>query len=173
MKTATRFRLGGFTLVELVITIVIIGILSAATVAYYINATAQHGMTTQADKFRRDLSHIQLLAISQGQRLMINASGSGYTVTSCTPSSACGTTNCGSPLYSVDLNDPSVGLNNVSIAASPTNPLCFDSLGRPQDAGGLITANPATTYTLSGGGRSTDVTITVLPVTGFAQLVSY
>ncbi len=163
--TTTRIasvRSGGFTLIELIITMILIGILSAAVMTN-INAMAQHSVTTQADQLRRNLSHIQLLAISQGKRLRLTADTTSYTVTSCAISSCSGT----NPV----VTDPTTGLpfivpltDGVTLSDST---LDFDSLGRPQLDGSLITDNPARTYTLSGSGNCVDVS--VLPITGFAN----
>jgi type II secretory pathway pseudopilin PulG len=150
----------GFTLLEFVI--LLIGILSV-TVAIKLTARNQHSVTIQADEFRRNLSHIQLLAISKDQRLRLSVNSGGYTVATCT-TSACSATN--------PLTDPATGQNfSVSlidgVTFSSASTLDFDSLGRPQTGGNLIAANPARSYTLGSSGRS--VTVTVLPITGFAQ----
>ncbi len=158
----TSIRCRGFTLIELVITMVMMGILSAVVVTD-ISAKAQHSVTTQADQFRRNLSHLQLLAISRGARLRLTvaAGGAGYSVATCA-TSACTTRSA--------LVDPETGANFSvvldGVTLSPAgNILDFDSLGRPQSGGSLITATRS--YTLTGSGRS--VSVTVLPVTGFAQ----
>ncbi len=152
----------GFTLLEFVIIILMIGILSA-TVSLKLSAPGQHSVTTQADVFRRDLSHIQLLAISTDQRLRLSVNTGGYTVATCT-TSACSATN--------PLNDPATGQNfsvtlTDGVTFSSASTLDFDSLGRPQTGGSLIATNPARSFTLGSSGRS--VTVTVLPITGFAQ----
>lgn len=158
-RTALRCR--GFTLVELIITILLIGIFSAVMVIN-ISAKIGHSVTTQADQLRRDLSHIQLLAISRSSRLRLLVNSGGYTVVACA-TSACSTTNA--------LTDPATGENfsvtlTDGVTLSPSgSTLDFDSMGRPQSGGSLMATNR--TYTLSGSGRS--VWVTVLPVTGFAQ----
>ena len=158
----TRLRCRGFTLIELVITLVMMGILSAVVVTD-ISARAQHSVITQADQFRRNLSHLQLLAISRGARLRLTvaAGGASYSVATCA-TSACTTRSA--------LVDPETGANFSvvldGVTLSPAgNILDFDSLGRPQSGGSLIIA--ARSYALTGSGRS--VSVTVLPVTGFAQ----
>ncbi len=157
----------GFTLLELAIVIILIGVLSA-TVMINLQTVAQHSVTVQAELFKRNLSHIQLLSISQSRRLRlsVNALGTSYSVVSCT-TSACTTTNT--------LTDPATGANfNIAltdgVTLTPTNNILdFDSLGRPQSGGNLIAASPARTYIFAGNGRS--VQITVSPITGFAQIV--
>jgi len=167
MRRITSIRSAGFTLVELIIAMVTIGVLSAVVMTN-INAKARHDVTTQADQLRRDLSHIQLLAISTSARLRltVNPGGASYTVTSCTTTTVCST----------PVTDPATGGNfSVTLATGVTftapaalpNTLDFDSLGRPVAGATLTCVNPACTYTLNGSNRS--VTVTVLPVSGFAQ----
>jgi hypothetical protein len=131
-----------------------------------LSANTQHKATTQADMLRRNLSHLQLLAISRSARLRLTvlSGGGSYKVETCNTSACSGTT----PLDP----DPATGLNfNVNLAAdgvtlSPAGTLDFDSLGRPVSGATLITTNPAYTYTLTGSGNCVDVR--VLPITGFA-----
>lgn len=159
MKNALR----GFTLAEFIITIVILGILSAAVMTN-MSAKAQHSVITQADQLRRNLSHTQFLAISRGARLRLTTSANGYAVTVCA-SSACAATSAlidpaTGQAFSVTLTD--------GVTLSPAgNTLDFDSLGRPASGGSLLSTNPARTYTLTGSGRS--VSVSILPLTGFAQ----
>lgn len=154
-------KVHGFTLIELVLTIVILGVL-AASVMISIGARARHSVTTQADQFRRDLSRLQLLAISRNNRVRLTISADGRTYSA----SACVTSACTNGLI-----DPATGQNfSVTLVdatlAPVSNVLDFDTLGRPQSGGALVTANPARTYVMSGSGR--DVTVKVLPITGFA-----
>lgn len=158
-KSCNAYR--GFTLVELVITIIIISVLSAVAISN-ITARNQHSVTVQADQFRRALSHLQLLAISQSLRLRLSTSSTNYTAVSCTTSACTSTAALTDPAtgqsFSVDLTD------GAAIAPA-NNILDFDSLGRPQSSGSLkITTS---TYTLSGNGNC--VQISVLPITGFAS----
>lgn len=150
----------GFTIVEFVIVMLIIGILSTV-VALQFSAQGKHSVTVQADQFRRDLSHLQLIAISQSKRLKLSTASGGYTAAVCT-TSACGATTA--------LTDPVTGVPfsvtlTDGVALAPAGTLDFDSLGRPQTGGSLVTATQ--TYTFSVTGRS--VSVTVLPITGFAQ----
>jgi MSHA pilin protein MshC len=154
----------GFTMVELVIVMLIIGILSTV-VALQFGAQGKHSVTVQADQFRRDLSHLQLIAISQSKRLKLSTASGGYTVAVCT-SSACGATTAltdpaTGAAFSVTLSD---GVALAPVGSTLAN-LDFDSLGRPQSGGSLVTVTQ--TYRFSVTGRLVDVS--VLPITGFAQ----
>lgn len=157
---------GGFTLIELVITIIVLGILSAVVLTN-INAKAQHSVTAQADEFRRNLSHLQLLAISQGGRLQLSVGSGGYSV--CTAATAtCDTASA--------INDPATGapfsfaLTDGAAFTSGTGTYYFDSLGRPVAAAtGAALVTGTISFNLNGVGRATDVTVSVRPITGFAQ----
>lgn len=161
-----RKSCGGFTLVELVITIIVMGILSAVVLTN-IGAKAQHSVTAQADEFRRALSHMQLLAISQGVRLKLSVVAAGYSVctaltATCDAASAINDPATGAPF--------SVALTDGAAFTSGTGNYYFDSLGRPVSAAtGAALVTGTTSFSLNGVGRATDVTVAVLPITGFAQ----
>lgn len=156
----------GFTLIELVIMIVIIGILSAAGIINF-NAQKQHSITVQADELRRDLSHLQLLAISGQGRLQLTVTANSYaicaaTVTTCNAASAIIDASTGQS-FSTTLTDGATFISGIGN-------YYFDSLGRPvtnATSSALLTTQ--TTFQLNGVSRSTPVTVTVLPITGFAQ----
>lgn len=159
----------GFTLIELVITIVIIGILSAVVMVNF-GAKAQHSVTVQADEFRRNLSHMQLLAISQGLRLKLKVDATSYTVTSCPDSNCDGvvTDPATGASFSTTLTDDVKFVDSSGAALGAASSYYFDSLGRPVTATGDLRAT-AMTFGLNGVGRSTDVIVSALPITGFAQ----
>lgn len=169
MKRVFSWRPGrGFTLVEFVIVIVVIGIL-AAVVVTNLGARAQHSVTTQADQFRRDLSRAQLLAISQGKRLKLTVTATSYSV--CLASTA--TCDATGAMSDPTLDTPSgkfhVALEDPVRFTQGAGTYYFDSLGRPITvAGALLTA--AMSFGLNGAGRSNDATVAVLPITGFAQI---
>ena len=155
----------GFTLIELVITMLFISVLSAA-VALKLTARTGHSVNTQADQLRRDLSRIQLMAISRSTRLHLEVGSGSYTVTSCTTPPSCSTTTA--------VTDPLTG-QSFTVTADTLQAgtsLDFDSLGRPQSGGSLISAstNPARTYTLSDSGSGTSVDVCVRPITGLAYV---
>lgn len=156
----------GFSLIELVITMVILGVLSAVVFVNF-GAKTQHGVIIQADEFRRNLSHIQLLAISQGVRLKLSVVSAGYSVC------AASTTTCDPTNPNNAITDPATGDKfNVTLTDATftvgTGLHYFDTLGRPVVGASAATLVPGTTlFTLAGGGQSASVT--VLPVTGFAQ----
>ncbi len=157
-----RCRQHGFTVMELIIVILVIGVLAASVFASF-SGLDQQRVVLQADLLRRDLSHLQLMAISQRQRLwlFVAADGSGYYV--------CNSSNC----TGANVIDPATRENfavtlpgGVTLAASPGGSLEIDGLGRPSSGAVLISAVPAKMYTLSGADRQ--ATVRVNPITGFA-----
>jgi len=170
MPRITRTRSGGFSLLELVAVLIVVSILAAA-VALRMDSTTERAATNQADQLRRNLAHVQVLAMGWGVTLRLTVAVNGYTVTCqtvLTPASP--------PCASVGLvpKDPATGddftvtlTDNVTLAAVGGNTVDFDSLGRPTSGGSLIATNPARTYTLTGGTRT--ATVSLLPVTGFAS----
>ena len=165
-------RLGGFTVVELVITMVLIGILSAV-VANRISAKGQHSVTVQADLLRRNLSHLQLLAISESVRLNLTVVSGGYTVSSCSASGCTGTVTdpATGAAFSVNVTTNDDGSASGVTFTGGIGSYYFDSLGRPVVAatGGNL-ATLSSVFTLSGSGNC--VQVTVLPITGFATAAS-
>lgn len=161
-------RFGGFTLIELVVTMLLIGTLSAV-VMNRISSKDQQSVMVQADLLRRNLSHLQLLAISQGLRLRLLVASGAYTVTSCPD------LNCAAVV-----KDPATGASfTVNVASnddgsasgvgfsSGTGSYYFDSLGRPVAAWTGDALNTASIpLTLKGSSRC--VQVNVLPITGFA-----
>jgi hypothetical protein len=111
---------------------------------------------------------VQALALGWGVRLRVavSADGTSYSVT-------CRTALARAPCIAVGdtVVDPATGQSfTVTLAGGAISPassvLDIDSLGRPVDNTGLLSSNPAMTYTLSGGGRW--ATVEVQPITGFA-----
>lgn len=158
----------GFTLIEFIVVMLVISVL-AVTVVVRVSAKNQSAAIIQADQLRRDISHIQMLALSWGVslRLVTAVDGASYTVSCLT--AAAGTA-C--PSVGTVPTDPATGQGfSVALAdgvrITPAgNTLDFDSLGRPLSSGSLITANR--TYTLTGSGTSASVS--VRPITGFAEV---
>ncbi|MGE5650578.1 Tfp pilus assembly protein FimT/FimU [Noviherbaspirillum sp. UKPF54] len=159
----------GFTLIEMIVVMSIISIL-AATMVVQMSATSARAAINQADQLRRNLSHIQMLALGWGVTLRLStaADGKSYSVT-------CRGTNANTPCTTIGTvpADPATGqsftvilTDNVLIAPT-SNTVDFDSLGRPTSGGALIATNPVRTYTLTGNGAS--ATVTLQPVTGFAE----
>lgn len=161
---ANRNRNGGFTLIEFVVVIVILGVVSTYAIVK-IPSPAEATLPSQARTLASNLRHAQNLAITWGERLVVSASGSSYSV-------ACRTAATTAPCNASPVIDPVTGSSfrvslqkGVSFGTPTTASLDFDSLGRPVDSNGvLLTAEPSASYTLSSG-RSTQ-TVTVARLSG-------
>ncbi len=155
----------GFSLTELVMIMVITAIL-AAYVVTRVSDTASTTGSTQAQQFARDLRHAQMLAMTLGKQLCVNAAGSSYSVSDTTAGSP-PTCNAGA------MTDPTTGaafsvtLESASFTTVPAPVLRFDSLGRPS-TGSAPTATDPTTYVLAAGGSNW--TIDVRRVTGLVEV---
>ena len=86
MKLIVMGRQRGFSLTELVMIMVITAILAVYAVAR-IGDTASSTGSTQAQQFARDLRHAQMLAMTLGKQLCVNAAGSSYSVSDTTAGS--------------------------------------------------------------------------------------
>lgn len=159
--TATR-PARGHSLLELTIVTAVVGLLASIAVVRFQPPSGQ-SLTLQTDQLRRDLSNVQMLAISRSLRLRLSANGSSYTV------QACESAACTAP---TTLTNPATGSAFVvpmqhGVQISSASALIVDSLGRPASASGVITTHPAARFELSVAGRSTRVD--VAPLTGRAR----
>jgi hypothetical protein len=125
-----------------------------------------------ADSLRRDLGHIQSLALTYGIALRLNLSTTGYMVTCLATVPPCATV--GGTLidpttsHAFAVTFPS-GLTMTGLNSSNAT-VDFDSIGRPISSGTLIATNPARTLALTGASKTSYIYLR--PITGFAE-VSY
>jgi type II secretory pathway pseudopilin PulG len=164
-----RARTGGVTLVELVIYMLIVATLGI--VAFLSFAPGPISARYQAERLRTDLRHMQMLALTWGQRLRVTSASGNYFVT-CVGSTigVCATSpsTCGNAI-----TDPATGSafcvtleSGLALSTAATN-FDVDSLGRPVDsAGALLPGN--TTYDVTASGQK--YTLTVRPITGFVSV---
>lgn len=159
---------GGYTLIEMIAVMLIISIMTA-TVAIRMSSASERAVINQADQLRRDIAHVQALALSWGVRLRLSiaSDGTGYSVNCLvivanTPCTSLVT----SPIDPATGQSFSVTLTDEVLIAPASNTVDFDSLGRPVSGGIPLSASPVRTYTLSSPGKS--VKVTVQPITGFA-----
>ena len=156
--SVTRRRMPGFTLVELVSVLVLVGILSVYVVSKAMSSAGQSTAGYQAVRLASDLRHTQMLALAWGVALTFTSTPSSYSVSCatsttapCPPSTSPPTpvTDPGhSGAFSVTL-DNSVTLNATSVT--------FDILGQPATA-------PTFTFTSD---SKTMAAVTVAANTGF------
>ena len=169
MSRITRTRSGGFSLLELAAVLAVVSIL-AAVVFLRLDALTERGATVRADELRRNLAHVQQLALGWGVSLRLTVvAANSYSVTCRTASPNCGAGAVGDTAVDPATGDPFTVTLTDSVTLGPVgNTVDFDSLGRPREptTGILSASNPARTYTLTGGSRT--ATVTLLPITGFA-----
>lgn len=164
-------RIGGFTLIELTMVIVIVSVFGAVAVARYHQPT-EITASIEADHLARDIRHMQRLAMTWGQtlRFSILPGNNGYRVI-CASGSA--VPPCNGAVTAV--TDPATGApfetpvppglqESVTVAGAA---LDIDALGRPVAGGALL--NGDTLYTLTGGVETS--TVTVARLTGFVSVV--
>ena len=145
------FRQQGFTLIELVIVLMLLGIMSAIALPRW--APADTTVSAQANRLARDLRHVQSMAMQQGRTLTLDIqTAATYRATDS---------------GSITVTDPATQQpftiamdNNVTVSGIDTD---FDSLGRPVASSTLLATPRIFTVT----GNTTVATVTVSPVTGF------
>ena len=153
----------GHSVLELIVVTAVVGVLASFAAVRFQQPSGQ-SLTLQADQLRRDLSHVQMLAITRSLRLKLSANGSSYTV------QACESAACTAPTA---LTNPATGSAFVipmqnGVQISSASALVIDSLGRPASATDVITTDPAARFQLSISGRSAQVD--VAPLTGRARV---
>ncbi len=147
-------------MLELVLVLVLLSGLSFALVPRLLTLRAV-GVNQQAEQLRRDVARVQLMAISQAQRLRLTVAPGSYSVTSCTTASSC----AGAVTNPHTGADFSVTLSSGA-SFTTTGVLDFDSLGRPMQSSALTSS--VTRFTLAGNGQS--VNVEVLPLTGYTRV---
>jgi len=156
--TATR-PARGHSLLELTVVTAVVGVL-ASIAAVRLQPPSGQFLALQTEQLRRDLSNVQMLAVSRSQRLTLSAHGDHYKVQTC-ESTAC--------IAPTSLTNPATGSAFVipmqhGVQISSVSALIVDSLGRPASASDVITTHPAARFELSVAGRS--AWVDVAPLTG-------
>lgn len=148
----------GFTLIELVIVVVLLGILSAYAISYS-TSPAELTLTSQAQKMASDIKHVQTLAHTSGKavRLTITPGANGvyaaYNALSCS-------TGCTEQVFSAQLEK--------DVVLGGTASIDFNTLGQPLPTGAT---SPVATFTLTAAaGSSSILYVDVSAETGFVTI---
>jgi len=152
----------GFSLIELIVVILIIGIMSAALIAG--NASYIPAVRLEAARWRlkSDLSYAQSLAVTQqlNHGIIFNPPNS-YSVYKQTTGNIVNNPLTGSVFtvnYLTDSSLKGVTISATSFGSPTTNRVEFDSSGSPSD-GTLVLAVDGS-VTLSNSGKSATITVT-------------
>ena len=78
MKRATRH---GFTLVEMMLVICLIGVMASMAVPPFVRYLASNQLTTQADRMVADMQYARSLSVANSQILRFSVTAAGYQVT--------------------------------------------------------------------------------------------
>ncbi|QDU40153.1 Type II transport protein GspH [Maioricimonas rarisocia] len=144
--TTVRCASGGFTLVDMVVTVLIIGILAAAVAPRFANTIHAYRADAAAQRLQADLGWARQHAISSSAVVIVQFSpgSSAYTI-----SGVMHLDQGGQP-YDVDLLDDPYQASVTAPTFGGDNAVQFDRFGQP-DSGGTIT--------VTSGGSSQTVTI--------------
>lgn len=145
----------GFTFLDLVITVLIIGILSAVAAPKFADTLHRTRAEAAARRIKADLGFVRQTAISESATLSVSftPASNDYSIPGLPDLNRPGQT------YAVALNSPPYDATLVSATLGADSDVQFDRYGKP-DSGGLITVE-------SGGYQQT---VTVDPETGKASI---
>lgn len=172
VRPACGQRARGFTQLELVMTMVLAGLLSAGAVHQLMPQAGKSSAAFQALRLADDLRHTRLLAMGWGKTLVFSADSRSWRV-SCLDSTACTLAlppASGCPDPTPVIADPGhhgpfcVMLENGVVLSGPAR-IEFDLLGRPQSATALLyqlIVNGAPVATVSLAAETSFVITTVL-----------
>lgn len=129
-------RAAGFTLVELVLALVILGILAAVGMPRFFSRKDFHERFF-GDDVLGALRHAQKLAVASGCEVQVTIGGGSYALAQRTA--------CRSGAFGVAVANPGTGASYTGQApagtalASSTSPIVFDALGRARDGSLAVT----------------------------------
>jgi prepilin-type N-terminal cleavage/methylation domain-containing protein len=126
-------RRRAFTLVELVVVILLMGIFAAVAAPTFFDSLMFHRVESAARRFKADLELAQQTARLTSRAQTITVLGSTYSATaSVTDFDRPGET------YTVDLSQPPYALSVVAANFDGSTQITFDGYGRPSSGGTII-----------------------------------
>ena len=163
-----RFKIGGFTVVEILIVVIIISIAAMMALPMFSSAAVVQARAA-ADMIAADIEYAKNMAISMGQNYSVefDSTAESYRIKDQVGSTIPHPVKLGFD-YEIDFGSDS-RLNKVeivSVSFNGTNEVKFDYLGSPYDsAGGVLNSG---LVTLQAG--DTVVEVSVEPVTGYVSI---
>lgn len=161
----------GATVVELIVVTSIAAILAVGALLYY--KPAEISLEAEADRIRGDIRLMQMAAMTWGVPLRFTPVSGGYsfscvrnTGTACAGGTLSATLAAAAGLQTVSFNAQLE--SGISISGSPST-LDMDSHGRPASGCDTTCTLLTSAYTLDVAGGAKTVTVTIAPITGFAQ----
>ena len=150
----------GFTLVELVGVLVLVGLLSVTAISRWDNSTIS--LSAQAEQIAGDIRYTQMISMTQGQRFRINFSSNRYWISNIDDSIQ---------ITHPATNSSDVFLNTGITLNSSNSYLVFNGNGVPYSTASLpgTTLNSNATITLTAGSETRSVE--VRPETGRVSLL--
>jgi len=126
-KSIMSYRNSGFTIVELIVIIMILGVLSAIVLPKFFNLS-DYQERAAYDEVAGAVRYAQKLAVASGCDVRVDLSGNGYALqqhaTNCTTGSFA--TLSGHPVTSNNFS-------SVTIVSAPSS-FIFDAMGRPSNS---------------------------------------
>lgn len=128
---------GGFTLVEAVVLLSVIGILGAAAAPRFLSISGMNASRAHRQALS-DFRYAQHLSMASGCPTQIDFSPNGYVLTQ--------RSSCRTGAFTQSVVDPSINIapfvvslpSNLSVSNS-VDPMIFDSLGRTTTSAGVVT----------------------------------
>ena len=150
-------RSRGFTLTELIIVIVMLGVVTSFAISKAMPQAGQATLGYQATQLAGNLRHTQMLAMAWGKELRFTPNSTTYAVT-CVTVSVSPCTSTSTPVYDIGqaANFTVTLANGVTISGSAVD---FNIVGKP---------SAAATFTLTASGQTR--TVTVAANTGFVTV---